>query len=97
MYVPSLNKRPKRTSREAALGVNDVVWLLEDFTPRAIWPLGRVTRIFNGSDDIARSCEVKNAFGNLTIPAVELVHAYTKPTPRLRLGFVGPEDVNAKD
>ena len=46
-YVPSLNKRQKWTSREAALEVDDVVWLLEEFTPRRIWPLGRVTWTFN--------------------------------------------------
>ena len=39
-YVPSLNKRQKWTSREAALEVDDVVWLLEEFTPRGIWPRG---------------------------------------------------------
>ena len=41
-YVPSLNKRQKWTPCEAALEVDDVVWLLEEFTPRGIWPLGRV-------------------------------------------------------
>ena len=58
-YIASLNKRQKWTSREAALEVDDVVWLLEEFTPRGIWPLGRVTRTFTGPANIARSCEVK--------------------------------------
>ena len=94
-FVPSLNKRPKWTSREAALEVDDVVWLLEEFTPRGIWPLGRVTRTFAGPDNIARSCEVKTALGKLNRPAVKLMHVYPKPTSRLGLGCVGPEDVNA--
>ena len=38
-YVPSLNKRQNWTSCEAALEVDDVVWLLEEFTTRGIWPL----------------------------------------------------------
>ena len=60
-FVPSLNKRQKWTSREAALEVDDIVWLLEEFTPRGIWPLGRVTRTFTGPDNIARSYEFKTA------------------------------------
>ena len=47
-FVPSLNKRQKWTSHEAALELDDVVWLLEELTPRGIWPLGRVTRTFTG-------------------------------------------------
>ena len=94
-YVPSLKKRQKWTSREAALEMDDVVWLLEEFTPRGIWPLGRVTRTFTGPDNIARSCEVKTALGKLNRPAVKLMHVYPKPTSRLGLGCVGPEDVNA--
>ena len=94
-FVPSLNKQQKWTSLEAALEVDDVVWLLEEFTPRGIWPLGRVTRTFTGPDNIARSCEFKTALGKLNRPAVKLMHVYPKPTSRLGLGCLGPEDVNA--
>ena len=92
-FVPSLNKRQKWTSREAALEVDDNVWLLEELTPRGIWPLGRVTRTFTGPDNIARSCEVKTALDKLNRPAVKLIHVYPKPTSRLGLGCVGPEEV----
>ena len=78
-YVHSLNKRQKRTSREAALEVDDVVWLVEEFTPRGIWPLGRVTRTFTSPDNIARSREVKTALGKLNRPAAKLMHVYPKP------------------
>ena len=78
-YVPTLNQRRKWTSKEAALEVGDVVWLLEEWTPRGIWPLGRVTRIFTGPDKTARSCELKTALGFLTRPAVKLQHVYPKP------------------
>ena len=59
--------------------------------------LGRVTRNFTGPSYIARSCEVKTALGKLTRPAVKLMHVYPKITTMLGLGFVGPEDVNARD
>ena len=49
---------------------------------------------FTGPDNIARSCEVKTALGKLNRPAVKLMHIYPKPTSRLELGCVGPEDVN---
>ena len=75
--------------------MDDVVWLLEKFTPRGIWPLGQVTRTSTGPSNIARSCEVKTALGKLIRPAVKLMHVYPKPPSRLGLGSVGPEDVNA--
>ena len=96
-YISSLSKRQKWTSREAALEVDDVVWLLEELTPRGIWPLKRVTWTFKGPDNIARSCEVKTALGKLSRPVAKLMHVYPEPTTRLGLGFGGPEDVNARD
>ncbi|XP_075243931.1 uncharacterized protein LOC142338179 [Convolutriloba macropyga] len=78
-YLPSLNTRRKWTNPESKLEVNDIVWVLEEWTPRGIWPLGRVTRTFTGPDQTARSCEVKTALGLLTRPAVRLAHVFPKP------------------
>ena len=78
-YIPTLNQRRKWTSKEAALEVGDVVWMLEEWTSRGIWPLGRVTRIFTGSDKTARSCELKTTLGSLTRSAVKLQHVHPKP------------------
>ncbi|XP_075247171.1 uncharacterized protein LOC142340481 [Convolutriloba macropyga] len=52
--VPTLTQRRKWTSKEAALEVSDVFWLFEERTPRGIWPLGRVIRIFTGPHKTAR-------------------------------------------
>ena len=71
-YVPTLIKRTKWTQPEETLEKDDLVWILEDFTPRGIWPLGRVLEVFTGSDGIARSCKLKTALGTLTRPAVKL-------------------------
>ena len=81
-YVPTLNARKKWAKPEAKLEVNDIVWVLEEWTPRGIWPLGRVTRTFTGPDKTARSCEVKTALGFLTRPAVRLAHVFPKPPPK---------------
>ena len=53
-YLPTLNTRMRCTNPESKLEVNDVVWVLEEWTPRGIWPLGRVTRTFTGPDRTAR-------------------------------------------
>ena len=79
-YLPTLNTRRKWTNPESKLEVNDVVWVPEEWIPRGIWPLGRVTRTFTGPDHTARSCEVKTALGLLTCPAVRLAHVFSKPT-----------------
>ena len=77
--LSALNNRKKWTNPESKLEVNDVVWVLEEWTPRGIWPIGRVTRTFTGPDQTARSCEVKTALGLLTRPAVRLAHVFPKP------------------
>ena len=79
MCVALLKKRRNWTSRKADLEVDDVVWILEEFAPRGSWPMGRVTRIFTGPDNIARSGEAKTALGKLTRPAGKLMHVYPKP------------------
>ena len=80
-YIPTLNTRKKWLKPDAKLEVNDVVGVLEEWTPRGIWPLGRVTRTFIGPDKTARSCEVKTALGFLTRPAVKLAHVFPKTPP----------------
>ena len=82
-YVPTLNTRAKWQKTDQPLEEGDLVWILEEWTPRGIWPLGRVTRTFTGPDNIARSCEVKTALGKLKRPAVRLAHVFPKepPTP----------------
>ncbi|XP_075258499.1 uncharacterized protein LOC142350534 [Convolutriloba macropyga] len=83
-YIPTLNTRKKWLKPDAKLEVNDVVWVLEEWTPRGIWPLGRTTRMFTGPDKTARSCEVKTALGFLTRPAVKLAHVFPKTPPQVR-------------
>ena len=71
-YAPTLIRRTKWTQPEELLEKDDLMWTLEDFTPRGILPLGRVLEVFIGSDGIARSCKLKTALGTLTRPAVKL-------------------------
>ena len=75
-YAPTLIRRTKWTQPEEPLEKDDLVWILEDLTPRGIWPLGRVVEVFTGSDGIVCSCKLKT--GTLTRPAVKLALASPK-------------------
>ena len=71
-YLPTLTTRTKWTKQVESLQQGDLVWILEDLTPRGLWPLGWVLRTFPGADGIVRSCEIKTSRGTLHRPAVKL-------------------------
>ena len=72
-YAPTLIKRTKWNQKEENIEKQDLVWILEVFTPRGIWPLGKVVETFTGPVGIARSCVTKNALGTLMGTAVKLL------------------------
>ena len=51
-YLPTLDRRQKWNKATSPLKVNDIVWLLQDFTPRGIWPLGKITATHPGKDGV---------------------------------------------
>ena len=71
-YVRTLDPRQKWNKATPSLEVNDIVWLLQDFTPRGIWPLGKITATNPGKDGVTRVCSVKTAYGTFERPAVSL-------------------------
>ena len=76
-YLPTLIKRPKWTENAGnSLKVNDVVWILKDFTPRGIWPLGRVEEVFPGRDGNNRVVKVKTAYGTFVRPVSGLARVF---------------------
>ena len=60
-YVPELNKRVKWQKTNEELVEGDIVWVLKDFTPRGIWPLGKIVKAHRGSDGTARSFDIQTA------------------------------------
>ncbi|XP_075250784.1 uncharacterized protein LOC142342987 [Convolutriloba macropyga] len=77
-YLPTLIKRPKWTENDGnSLKVNDVVWILKDFTPRGIWPLGRVEEVFPGRDGNNRVVKVKTAYGTFVRPVSGLARVFS--------------------
>ena len=71
-YVPSLTERKKWQHSLRNLQENDVVLIVHPETPRGKWPLGRVTKVFRGSDDVIRSALVKTQNGEYHRPEVKL-------------------------
>ena len=71
-YLPTLQRRTKWTKNSEDLNPGDLVWILEDFTARGIWPVGRVKSVTRGTDNVARSCDLATSFGIIKRPAVKL-------------------------
>ena len=50
-YLPSLQQCQKWNKQQKNLPVNDIVLLLDENTPRSIWPLGRAIEVYNNAKD----------------------------------------------
>ena len=48
------------------------IWLYKDFTPRGIWPIGRIVKAHVSRDGVARSFDIKTSTGIVQRPAVRL-------------------------
>lgn len=71
-YVPFLASRQKWRAESDKLQVGDVVLLTEEGCPRGYWPLGRIVKVFPGSDGRVRSAEVQTKGGKYIRPATKL-------------------------
>ena len=58
-YIPSLQWRQKWLTNHWNFQENNLVLIKDDHLPRSHWPLGRVTKVFQGKDSIIRSVEIK--------------------------------------
>ena len=72
-YLPTLRQRRKWHSTVDGIEVGDMVWILENNTPRCIWPVGRVQKVKKGKDNVVRSCLVKTTKGILLNQLLNLV------------------------
>lgn len=57
-YLPGLQVRQKWQTESANLQVGDVVMIVDNQLPRAMWPVGKVSQVFPGPDPRIRSAEV---------------------------------------
>ena len=72
-YLPTLRQRRKWHSTVEGIEVGDMVLILENKTPRGIWPVGRVQKVNKGKDNVVRSCLVKTSKGDLLNQLSDLV------------------------
>ena len=49
-FIPTMARRPKWIKDQKPLEVGHLVRILEDMTPRGIWPVGIVEKLFDSSD-----------------------------------------------
>ncbi|XP_026317697.1 uncharacterized protein LOC113233891 [Hyposmocoma kahamanoa] len=73
-YIAELQQRRKwKTETDnQRLKIGDLVLLQEDHVPPLCWRLGRVQRLFPGSDGISRVAEVNTTRGSVRRPLVRL-------------------------
>ena len=71
-FVPELNRRTIWQQANAELKEDYVVWLYKDFTPRGIWPIGRIVKAHVSRDGVARKFDIKTSTGIVQRTAVRL-------------------------
>ena len=71
-YLPTLTKRPCWRDRKPNFTVGELVLLQDDDTKRGKWPLGRITKVMPGADNVVRVVELKTKNGIYTRPATKV-------------------------
>ena len=72
--LPRLQKRNKWTEEELSEPqVGDLVWIIDKNVHPFNYPLGRITEVYKGDDEIVRSAMVKTNIGSYKRPIVKLV------------------------
>ena len=79
-YLPTLRQRRKWHSTVDGIEIGDMVWILENNTPRGIWPVGRVQKVNKGKDNVVSSCLVKTSRGDFVKPNIKLSLIIDKST-----------------
>ena len=67
-YLPTLQQRQKWLKPQRNMCVGDIVLIVDEKTPRSLWPLGRVVKTTQGRDGLVRSVEIKTRSSMLTRP-----------------------------
>ena len=71
-YLPTLRPQSKWHTTKDPIMKGQVVWILENNSPRVLWPLGLVTEVYPGSDNIVRKCKLKTKTGETVKSAHQL-------------------------
>ena len=72
-YLPELQKRSKWSKPQKNFQIGDLVLILDELTPRYLWPLGLVKEVNLGRDGLVRSVKVKTHATELVRPITKVV------------------------
>ena len=53
-FIPTLLPRQRWTKKTLPIKIGEIVWTLQDMTPRGLWPIGRITGNKPTNDDQIR-------------------------------------------
>jgi hypothetical protein len=81
-YIGELQHRSKWRSNKGRLMIGDLVLIHEDNVPPLCWRLGRVSKLFPGSDGIARVANLHTIRGTVRRPLVRLCPLPTEEQAR---------------
>ena len=71
-FSPTLLPRQRWTKKTPLIKIGKIVWILQDMTPRGLWPIGRITGNKPTDDDQIRVYFVKIRDKIASIPAIRL-------------------------
>ena len=69
-YMPSLQTRSKWTKNSDELIPGGLVWILEDFTDRGIWRVGKIKSVTKDTNNVTCSYELISPFGTIKRPVI---------------------------
>ena len=72
-YLPELQRRSKWLKIRESLAIGDLVLILNENTPRGLWPLGVVVEVFPSKDGLIRSVKVRTKVTELVRPISKIV------------------------
>ena len=72
-YLSNLQQRKNWQMGQTYIYINDVVIIKEVNKPPTLWPMGRITKVFDGNDKIVRVVELKTSSGLFIWPVNKLV------------------------
>ena len=72
-YLPSLQARQKWRTDGKQLQIGDVVMIIDQQLPRALWPVGKVTKVIPGADQKVRAVEVQGKERTYVRPVARLI------------------------
>ena len=72
-YLPDLQKRQKWLNKSNNIQKGDIVLVVNETTPRNLWPMGIVVDVNQGRDSLVRSVRLKTKSGEILRPVTKLV------------------------